>query len=224
VVRRGSTEIVVADIPGLIEGAGEGRGLGFQFLRHVERTRVLVVLLDLASAEGMLPEAQLEVLLHELATYRPDLATRPRIVVGSRADLAASAQGVPKSSWSGPLISAVTGLGVDALVGAMFEQVSRSKAAEPRPPRLVVHRPEARGVAVHRDPKGRWVVTGRQAERAVALSDLTLPDALSWAQDRLRSLGVDRALAKAGARAGDVVVVGGLELEYQPDAPRSLPR
>ncbi len=83
-----SFEMVVADIPGLIEGASEGRGLGHRFLRHVERARALVVLIDLAPSEGRAPEEQERVLLDELGRYQPDLLDRPRIVVGSRADVA----------------------------------------------------------------------------------------------------------------------------------------
>jgi len=88
VVRNGDTEFVVADIPGLIEGASEGRGLGHQFLRHVERARVLLVLLDLASLEGRSPAEQERVLLEELGRYEPDLLERPRLIIGTKADVA----------------------------------------------------------------------------------------------------------------------------------------
>ncbi len=81
-------EMVLADIPGLIEGASDGKGLGHQFLRHVERARALLVLLDLAPYDEVSPETQLEVLLNELGNYRPDLLDRPRLVIGSRADMA----------------------------------------------------------------------------------------------------------------------------------------
>jgi len=87
----------------------------------------------------------------------------------------------------------------------------------PRPPRFVVHRPEPSGVAVERAPDGGWQVLGRAAVRAVALSDLTNAEALAYAQGRLRRLGVDRALARAGARAGELVRIGEFEFEYQPD-------
>jgi GTP-binding protein len=81
----------------------------------------------------------------------------------------------------------------------------------------VVHRPEPAGVAVERDTDGSWIVLGRSAARAVALSDLTIPEALDYAQGRLRGLGVDRALARAGARSGDRVRIGAFEFEYEPD-------
>src|SRR4051794_21724774 len=106
-------EMVVADIPGLIEGASEGKGLGHQFLRHIERARVLVVLLDLAGGTGATPAEQERVLLDELGHYQPELLDRPRIVVGSRADVAVSPLG------TGLEISAVTGTGLTTLVGRM---------------------------------------------------------------------------------------------------------
>ena len=81
------TEFVVADVPGLIEGASEGRGLGHQFLRHVERARVLCLLVDLAALDGASPTDQERVLLGELGRYRPELLDRPRLVVGTKADL-----------------------------------------------------------------------------------------------------------------------------------------
>ena len=212
VVRRADGEMVVADIPGLIEGASEGRGLGHRFLRHIERARVLVVLVDLAAADGTPPGRQLEVLLAELAGYRPELLERPRLVVGSKADLLASE--VP--DFDGLTISAVTGSGLDALVGRTLDLVRGARASDAVSSEPVVLRPAAEGVSVERKGAG-FVVLGRPAERAVAVSDITNPQALEYVQHRLRRLGVDRALARAGAREGDLVTVGGFTFEYQPD-------
>jgi GTPase len=212
VVRFDEHEFVLADIPGLIEGASEGKGLGHRFLRHIERARVLVVLVDLAPVDGRPPRAQEEVLIEELRRYQPELTTRPRLVVGSKADMAD-----PDLEWAGPRVSARTGAGLRPLLGAMAELVEQARADRPRPPRFVVHRPEPAGVAVQRHTDGSWVVLGRSAARAVALSDLTIPEALAYAQGRLRRLGVDRALARAGARAGDRVHIGTFEFEYEPD-------
>ena len=211
VVRFEEHEFVVADIPGLIEGASEGRGLGHRFLRHIERARVLVILLDLVSADGRLPAAQEAILLDELGRYQPELLNRPRLVVGSKADAAAEVE------WDGDRISAVTGDGLRPLLGAMAEVVGRARAELGAARRFVIHRPEPAGVTVGRDHDGSWIVTGRPAERAVALSDLTIPEALEYAQSRLKSLGVDRALSKAGARPGDTVRIASFEFEYQPD-------
>src|SRR3954469_15836303 len=212
VVRLDDGDFVVADVPGLIEGASEGRGLGHRFLRHVERARVLVVLLDLAPVAPTPPAEQEEVLLRELGAYRPELLERPRLVVGSRADLADDA-----APWDGPVLSAVAGEGVPAAVGRMAELVSAARAAEGQAPAFVVHRPVPEGIRVEREDDGAYRVVGRQAERAVALSDITQADALAYAQHRLDRLGVPKALARAGARSGDLVRIGSFAFDFEPD-------
>ena len=149
-------------------------------------------------------------LLAELARYKPELLERPRLVVGSKADRPDAA------AYSGTTISAVTGDGLPRLVGRTMDLVRAARSAEPVASEPVVHRPVPEGVAVERTGQG-FVVRGRPAERAVAVNDLTNPHALEYVQGRLRRLGVDRALARAGAREGDLVTVGGFTFEYQPD-------
>jgi GTP-binding protein len=210
VVRTDDSEFVVADIPGLIEGASEGRGLGHQFLRHVVRARVLCVLVDLASLDGTSPRDQERTLLHELGAYRPDLLDRPRLVVGTKADVAVA-------PWDGPRLSAVTGEGVAPVVGMLGTLVTQARHTEPATDGFVIHRPAPEGVTVERVSAGEFRVHGRSALRAVALSDLTNPEALAYADSRLKRLGVDKALAKAGAETGDVVWVGAFSFEYAPD-------
>jgi GTPase len=212
VVRFDEHEFVVADIPGLIEGASEGRGLGDRFLRHVERARVLVLLVDLAAADARSPEEQERVLVEELRRYQPALAKRPSLVVGSKADL-----GAGSSPWTGRRISALTGEGLRPLLGELATMVASARAATSTVGTFVVHRPSSEGFVVERDHDGAFVVRGRPAERAVALSDLTNAQALLYAQQRLRRLGVDRALSRAGARSGDLVRIGAFEFEYEPD-------
>jgi GTP-binding protein len=203
-------DFVVADIPGLIEGASAGRGLGHRFLRHVERARVLCLLLDLAPLDGVAPAAQRAVLLDELGAYRPDLLERPRVEIGTKAD-------VVTEQWDGQRISAVTGAGIGALVGALGDLVRSARAAEPVDEGFVIHRPTPEGVHVERVGDGEFRVHGRPALRAVALSDLTDREALAYADHRLKRLGVDRALARAGATAGAIVHVGEFSFEYEPD-------
>jgi len=214
VVRLGDREMTVADIPGLIEGASEGRGLGHQFLRHIERARALVVLVDLAAedAGGHPPAEQERILLAELGAYRPELVERPRLVVGSKVD-------DPRAdpTWDGEMISAITGEGLQSLVRQMAALVDRARAEEESAEAegsFTVHRLVPSGILVTREDDGTWVVHGREAERAVALNDLTNVDALLYAQARLKRLGVDKELAKAGAAPGDPVRIGRLELEY----------
>jgi GTP-binding protein len=207
VVRFRDHELVLADIPGLVEGAAAGRGLGHRFLRHVERARVLVVLLDLANVEGRSPAEQEEVLLAELAGYHPELLERPRLVVGSKADVATYPYG-------GRHISAVTHQGLDRFLGELATMVDETRAAQPEPEASTVHRPQDPAFAVRRDDDGAWRVTGRAAERVVAMADLTNEEAVAYLQERFRRMGVERALARAGARDGDTVRVGPVELDY----------
>jgi GTP-binding protein len=209
VVRFRDHEYVVADIPGLIEGAAEGRGLGHEFLRHVERARVLVLLLDLAPIDERSPEEQARVLLDELGRYRPDLLERPRLVVGTKADVAT--QPVPDDALP---ISAVTRQGLDELLGRLGTLVGEARAEEPEPEPFVLLRPAEEGFTVVRDDDGAWRVSGRSAERVVAMADLTNIEAMEYVQHRLRTMGVERALARAGAREGDVVRIGPVELDY----------
>jgi len=204
-------EMVVADVPGLIEGAAAGRGLGHQFLRHVERARVLLVLVDLAEVEGKSPEMQEEVLIRELGEYDAQLLERPRMVIGTKSDVA-------NLSWDGGTISAVTGQGLDTLIGQMRQLVEKARTQDEQPTQYVVHRPTPEGVQVVRQDDGSFEVLGRQALRAVALSDLTDIDAMNHAQERLQQLRVPRALGRAGAVAGDIVVIGSFQFEYEPDA------
>lgn len=212
-------EMVVADIPGLIEGASDGRGLGHQFLRHIERARVLVVLLDLAVGTSLPgPAEQLRILLSELGRYQADLLERPRLVVGSRVDVG-DPDAVDELTDLGVelVLSAVTGERLPELVGQMATLVQAARAAEPEPEAYVVYRPVAEGFRVERHDDGSFAVVGREAVRAVALSDLTNLEALAVARERLERLGVHRALARAGAAKGSIVRIGDLTFDYEPD-------
>jgi len=114
-------------------------------------------------------------------------------------------------------MSAATGSGVPAVVGALATLVQETRAEVPAVPGIVIHRPEPEGVLVERDTDGAFIVRGRPAERAVAVNDLTNVEALSYVQHRLRRLGVDRALVRAGAHEGDLVRVGTFTFTYTPD-------
>src|SRR3954447_24172383 len=214
VVRFRDHEYVLADIPGLIEGAAEGPGLGHEFLRHVERARVLVLLLDLAPIDERSPEEQARILLDELGRYRPDLLDRPRLIVGSKADVAffELADSFPDEQTLE--LSAVTRQGLDEFLGRLGTLVGEARAVEPDPEPFVLLRPVEEGFSVVRDDDGAWRVSGRGAERVVAMADLTNIEAMEYVQHRLRTMGVERALARAGAREGDVVRIGPVELDY----------
>jgi GTP-binding protein len=203
----------MADIPGLIEGAAQGRGLGHDFLRHVERARVLCVLLDLSEFAPSSPQEQLEVLLGELGEYQADLLERPRVVVGSKDDVAAY-------EMDGVLnISSVTGEGIDELVArlAALVLVVRAEEREQLEHVVVVHQPLPEEINVVKVGENAWSVEGRPASRAVRFQDLTDDEALAEIVRRLRALGVDRMLTRAGVRDGDVVTIGPLSFEWWRD-------
>jgi GTP-binding protein len=208
-----ATEFVMADIPGLIEGAAEGRGLGHDFLRHVERARVLCVLLDVTEFAPMAPQEQLDVLLRELGDYQADLLERPRVIVGSKGD--AAVYEMPEVLT----ISSITGEGIDQLVGQLAGLVVqvRREEIERIEHEVVVHKPLPDEITVERAGANEWVVAGRPAIRAVRFQDLTDDEALAEIVRRLRTLGVDRMLTRAGVRDGDVVNIGPLSFEWWRD-------
>ncbi len=221
VVAADDREFVLADIPGLIEGAAEGRGLGHEFLRHVERARVLVFLLDPSPLQEHPPARQLEILRRELAAHAPELAERPHLVVVGKADLAGAAEAA--AELEGALtVSSVTGEGLDEFVHRVADLVEQAERASPEREGYVLHRPAAEGFRVVREADG-WRVEGGAARRAVALADLTTAEAADLVATRLRRLGVDRALAAAGVREGDLVRIGDLEFEWHPDDEGDVP-
>lgn len=212
----GNNEYVVADIPGLIEGASDGLGLGHQFLRHVERARVLVYLIDLSSVDGASPQEQLEVLRKELGAYQPDLLHRPSVVVGSKTDVlnAADWDFADEIDFE---ISSVARLGLEPLKWKLAELVKGSRDEDLDDDGFVIHRPEPLGFDIVREDDASYRVVGRAAERAVALSDISDIGALMHARKELEKLGVNKALRSRGLRDGDVVVIGTFSFEYESD-------
>lgn len=210
-------DFVLADIPGLIEGAADGKGLGLEFLRHVERARVLVILLDPSSMQTHSVPNQLRILLDEMGRYMPELIERPRLVAVTKADLpeaVSAAADLPGSL----LISAATGQGIAPFLHAIANVLDAAAKASPDRPGFVLHRPVVADLEIRREGDV-WVVEGQGARRAVAFADLTVPDAARLAAMRLTRLGVDQALIEAGVRPGDEVRIGDLVFEFQvPDA------
>jgi len=204
-------EFVLADIPGLIEGAAEGRGLGHTFLRHVERARVLVILLDPAIHHEHSLAAQLEILTGELARYSDELASRPRLVVVNKNDLNPDPMEI--EALGAISISAVTGDGVTRLLHTVADAVETAVREAPERRGFVLHRPLGPRFAIKAEDGG-WRVEGLTAERAVAFADLTMDEAADMASRRLARLGVDAALAEAGAVAGDEVRIGDIVFVY----------
>jgi GTP-binding protein len=207
------SRFVVADVPGLIEGASEGRGLGHRFLRHVSRCSALVLVVDLSSPD---PAADLATLRAELAAYDPELTRRPSLVVGTKTDLAPAADAAAVLGTGAIGVSATAGDGVDVLrdrLRALAEE--GAEAAEERTS-YVVLRPARPRFVVKREGD-RFRVVGRGVERWVADTDLDDPRQVATLQKRLAKEGVERELAAAGARRGDEVVIGASAFEFLPE-------
>jgi GTP-binding protein len=205
---------VVADIPGLVQGASEGKGLGHRFLRHIVRCRALVFVVDLAAPD---PVGDLAALRRELAAYDEALVARSAIVVGTKADLvedpAAAARALDASALA---VSAVAGAGMEELEERVGVLAARAERAEPERKPYVVLRPGREAFTVSRDGSGRWLVAG-QVERWVRDTDLEDEGQVARLQKRLRRAGVERRLLADGARHGEDVKIAGHVFEFLPD-------
>ena len=215
VAEAGDDRFVVADIPGLVEGAHEGKGLGHRFLRHITRCRALVIVVDLSSQDA---PSDLETVRAELRAYDPELAERPSLVVGTKVDLVEDPTGAADAIRGLP-VSAVTGEGLEVLA-TQLEQLSRQGAAQlpPRAP-YVVLRPGRARFTISRE-SGGWRVVGRNVERWVHETDLDDERALVALQRKLIKEGVERQLAKAGARRGDEIRISDRTFEFLPEVDR----
>jgi GTP-binding protein len=211
VAEAGEERFVVADIPGLVEGAHRGKGLGHRFLRHVTRCRALVLVVDLSSSD---PAADLDTVREELRAYDAELADRRSLVVGAKADIVQDPQEAADAIRALP-VSAVTGEGLDVLA-SQLETLSRQAAAE-EPPRApyVVLRPGRPRFTVAREDGG-WRVSGRNVERWVRETDIDDERQLIRLQRRLIKEGVERQLAKAGAHRGDEIRISDRAFEFLP--------
>ncbi len=207
---------VVADIPGLVEGAHEGRGLGHLFLRHIRRCRALVMVVDLSSDD---PPADLATLRDELSAYDRELGMRRSIVVGTKADLVDDAPSMARALGEDALaVSAVTGEGLEDLLARVSAMSKAAEAAEPEPTPFVVLRPGRPRFTVEREGAG-WRVKGRNLERWVLETDMDDEVGLATLQRRLIKEGIERRLAEMGAHLGDEVAIGDRVFEFIPEVP-----
>ena len=247
VARSGDLSFVVADIPGLIEGAHEGRGLGHEFLRHIERTALIVHVVDLTGDwEGRDPLSDYEIINRELALYADELAARPRIVVANKTDVAGTeeacerlAKRVREDSVAAaggdefapsPVdpklyrVSALTGEVVDGLKAAIARKVNELReaardaaATEVQYGQVWEHRRAERDKRFSVTSLGGGVfrVTGPQVERMVVQTDWENEEAIAFLQHRLKRLGVEAALERAGAVDGDEIRIVGRAFEFE---------
>jgi GTPase len=224
VVEAGETQFVVADVPGLIPGASQGRGLGLDFLRHVERCTVLVHVIDCATQEpGRDPLSDLDVLESELTAYDEvagaDMASRPRLVVLNKIDVPEGrdladivtpdleARGVPVYP-----VSAASGEGLRELAFAMAALIAEARRAMPEalPTRLVLRPEPVAGpdFELTRTGSNAFLIRGAKPRRWVRQTDFSNDEAVGYLADRLAKLGIEEALAKAGAAPGAEVLIG----------------
>jgi GTP-binding protein len=226
-LERDDRQLVIADIPGLIEGASGGAGLGHEFLAHVERCRLLVHVLDLKPLDGSDPADNYATVEAELREHGHGLAGLPRLLALSKADLVPPEEAERAAeSWRERLgvevvaTSAATGEGLEELSNAIFRRVPPpEREAEPAdaPATHRVYRP-GRGDAysVARTGPGAFRVEGERVERLIARHDVDNDEALRYVEERLRALGVIKALEAAGFEPGDDVEIGGIVFELDP--------
>jgi GTP-binding protein len=224
VAEAGDVQFVVADVPGLIPGASQGKGLGLEFLRHIERCAALVHVIDCATEEpGRDPITDLDVIEAELAAYQDatgaDLASRPRLVALNKIDVPAArelAEMVRDTLAARGLavyeVSAATREGLRELGFAMAGLVAAARAAapEPQPTRRVIRPAPAAGpdFEIVRIQPGTYLIRGEKTRRWVLQTDFSNDEAVGFLADRLARLGVEEALGEAGAEAGDEILIG----------------
>jgi len=246
VVEAGETQYVVADVPGLIPGASSGKGLGLEFLRHVERCVVLVHVLDCAAGPAGEPDrdpvADLDTIEAELAAYADatgtDLDDRPRIVALNKIDVPAAREiaGQARAVLAGRglevhEISAATHEGLREFTFAVGRVVAGARAAAPppEPTRQVIRPPAAGGpeFEIVRTGENSFMVRGHKPARWVRQTDFSNAEAVGYLGDRLARIGVEKALAEAGAQAGAEVAIGdeddAVVFDWDPDVPAGTP-
>lgn len=218
VVESGLDAFVMADLPGLIEGAHAGAGLGHQFLRHVERTRVLVHVLDASTDD---PLAAYRTVRRELELYQPALLEKAEVIALNKIDLPVARERARSLREAfGPerevlAVSGATGEGTGALVNVLLRLLKQQPAPQREEGELVVLRPRGRDRLEVVQEDGLYVVRSQRAEEAALKLGEAGYEALEELQARLRRLGLDRAMRRAGARPGDRIKVGSVELEWQ---------
>ena len=240
VVRAGEETFTIADVPGLIPGASQGKGLGLDFLRHIERCAVLVHVVDCATEEpGRDPVSDVDALERELAQYTPllggDLAARPRIVALNKVDLPEGAElaelvrgELAGRGWPVFEISTLTRRGLRELTFAMATAVAEHRESQPPPaPTRLVLRPAAvddAGFSVEPDPElpGGFVVHGERPLRWVRQTNFGNAEAVGYLADRLARLGVEDELARLGAKPGAAVTIGSMTFDWEPTVPADV--
>ena len=217
------TNFVLADIPGLIEGAHEGKGLGYEFLRHIERTRLIIHVLDVAGLDGRDPLEDYRKINAELAAYSERLAARPQLVAANKLDLPEGRDKYPALEAALRAegrevfpISAATGEGVKALIGRaaqLLAALPKEEATTEWTEQLSAETAAAE-FTIQRDDSGAFIVAGKNIERLVAMTRFDDEEGLRRFHNILRRNGVDDALRQRGVKEGDTVRIRDMEFEF----------
>ncbi|WP_034706858.1 GTPase ObgE [Enterococcus gallinarum] len=224
----------VADLPGLIEGASQGVGLGTQFLRHIERTRVILHVIDMSGMEGRDPYEDYQAINQELATHNLRLLERPQIIVANKMDMPESEENLVKfkeqlakeqtDEFADPLpifpISGVTRKGIDALLSATADLLEVTpefllydEEIEEEVVQYGFHSDEPE-FTIDRDPDATWILSGEKIEKLFQMTNFDHDETVMRFARQLRGLGVDEALRARGAKDGDIVRIGNFEFEF----------
>lgn len=219
----GGQSFVAADIPGLIEGAHAGKGLGHRFLRHVERTRLLVHIIDIAALEGRNPLEDYRQINQELANFNPRLAELPQIVALNKIDLLASHQ--PADTFRESLqgveiweISAATGRGTESLVfriAQLLEQLPKVPLNPPETDLDLIELSPQQGIIITKPADDVYAVSGRRVEILAAKTDFSNDEAIANFYRVAKRMGVFDLLSKEGIKPGDTVIIGEMEFTYE---------
>ena len=218
-----------ADIPGIIEGASEGKGLGTQFLKHIERTRVLLHLVDPTGFNGMNAEKSVKVIENELKTFDKNLFSKPRIIVVNKMDLpeAQKAYETIKKKFKKHkvmLMSAATGEGVNKVLDEVVKILAATPVEAPVEVKkaAATHRVEPI-FAISRDEEDVIHITGKKVEEFIAMTNFNQPEAIARLRGIFKKIGLEKALLKYGVQDGDSLVVGGREFEWNGDFDNEAP-
>ena len=224
----------MADLPGLIEGASQGVGLGTQFLRHIERTRVILHVIDMSASEGRDPYEDYQTINNELESYNLRLMERPQIIVANKMDMPESAANL--EAFKAKLaqeygefdelpmifpISSVTHQGLDNLMEATAELLDQTddfllydETDMAQDEAYYGFNPDERPFEISRADDASWVLSGEKLEKLFVMTNLERDESLMKFARQLRGMGVDEALRQRGAKDGDIVRIGNFEFEF----------
>lgn len=218
-----------ADIPGIIEGASEGKGLGYQFLKHIERTRVLLHLVDPSGFDGMDAAESVKVIEGELKMFDKNLAKKPRIIVVNKSDVDGAQEAYEQikkkfKKHKVMLMSAATGDGVPQVLDEVVKilSVTPVEVAKPQERTAVVHKVEPI-FTITTDDAGITHIAGKKVEEFIKMTNFSQPEAVTRLRGIFKKIGLEKALLKHGVQDGDPLVVGGMEFEWNGDFDNEAP-